>query len=182
MNRFTPFVLLCTTLTLSSCEFNCSIGDKKAEAGRKTEYRDGIRLTNEIELQADGIKVDKAYLIFADGSPVPDGNIVDFAEPVQVKIVMVIDKGWEEKEGKVFLGASERIEIETGEVLLDEKDLFEQKLPEGMSPEDARIISLTASLKLNQKIKPLTTFYVIFKVWDKVGKGFIQGRYKLYSK
>ena len=178
MNRFTLFLFLAISFFLQSCEFNCSVGNK--EIGKESvTAKENTRIKNEISLQTDGVKVDKAYLLFEDGETVPDDNIVDFSQPIQ--LVLVIDKGWQEENNKVSLGASEKIEAEK-EVLLDEKDLFENKFPEGMPAEDAKIIYLKAKITLKKRIQPLTTFIVSFHVWDKKGKGFIQGNYKLYSK
>ncbi len=173
-----PAIFFCL-IFLSSCKFSCSVGDKSDEPSAAV-YKDGVRISNEIELQADGVKVDKAYLLFKDGTAVPAGNIVDFSQPV--KLILVIDSGWNEENGKVKLGASEKIEAENGDILLDEKDLFSSFPEEGISAQDAKFITLTATIMLKKKITPLTTFYVYFRVWDKAGEGFLQGRYKLYSK
>lgn len=179
MNRLSVFTLFALLILLQSCEFSCSVGNKDT-AKETTVFKDGVRVSNEIELQAEGVKVEKAYLVLADGNPVPDGNIVDFSQPV--RLVVVIDKGWKEENNKVLLGASERIEAESGEVLLNEKDLFENKFEDGMPADDAKIIALTASIRLTKEVRPLTTFYVHYRIWDKMGKGVIQGKYKLYSK
>jgi hypothetical protein len=179
MNRILSILLFCLLFFLQSCKFSCSVGNTD-DAKKLPANKEGVRIGNQVELQAGGIKVDKAYLVFDDGETVPDDNVVDFSRPV--KLVLIIDKGWKGENDKVSLGASEKIEVESGEVLLDEKDLFENKYPDGMSASDAKRIALTASIKLNKAIKPLTTFIVSFRVWDKKGDGFVQGRYKLYSK
>lgn len=175
-------LLLSFLFTFQSCELSCTVNDKKENKENKDNvvFKDGVRLSNEIALDAEDVKVDKAYLIFEDGKPVPAGNIVDFTQPV--KLILVIEKGWKEENGKVWLGASEKIETESGEVLLDEKDLFENAYSDGISAEDARFLSLSAIIKLTREINPLTTFNVSFRVWDKKGDGLLQGRYKLYSK
>ena len=172
------FVFYCFII-LSSCKFSCSVGDKREEPS-VAEYKDGIRLSNGIELQANGVKVDKAFLLFEDGKAVPAGNIVDFSQPVQ--LVLVIEKGWNEVDGKVRLGAYEKIEVETGQVLVEEQDMFASYTEKGIDPADARRVTLTATITLKKKIAPLTTFYVHFRVWDKAGDSFLQGRYRLYSK
>jgi hypothetical protein len=172
------YVIVVSSFLLSSCEFRCSVGEKKEPPAARDE-KTGVRLSNEIALQPDGVKVDKAYLVFEDGSRVPDGNIVDFSKAV--KLVLIIDKGWKETDGKVMLGASEKIEVESGEILLDEKDLF-AAYTDGINATDAKTISLTARVTLTREIKPLTTFIVSFRVWDKNSNAFIQGQYKLYSK
>jgi hypothetical protein len=178
--RLTHILLISGCLILlSSCKFSCSVGNND-DAPSTAEFRDGARISNEIELQADGVKVDKAYLLFKDGTAVPAGNIVDFKQPVQ--LILVIDKGWNETEGRVSLGAYEKIEVETGEVLVEEEDMFAQYTERGISAAAAKRITLTATITLKKEIAPLTTFYVTFKVWDKKSRAFLQGRYKLYSK
>lgn len=179
MNRFLLFLFTGFSFLLQSCEFNCSIGNKEDQR-RTTVSKNGDRIYNEINLQTNEVKVDKAYLVFEDGENVPDDNIIDFTQPV--RLILSIDKGWNEQNNKVKLGASEKIMTETGQVLLDEKDLFELKYPEGMFAADSRRIALSASIILKEKIKPLTTFIVSFRIWDKNGDAFIQGNYKLYSK
>lgn len=179
MNRFFLLLLTGFSLFLQSCEFSCSIGNKEDQK-RTAVSKNGDRIYNEISLQTNGVKVDKAYLAFDDGENVPDNNMVDFTQPV--KLIISIDKGWNQKDNKVNLGASEKIMTESGQVLLDEKDLFELNYPDGMSAADSRRITLTATILLKEKIKPLTTFIVSFRIWDKNGDGFIQGSYKLYSK
>ncbi len=91
-----------------------------------------------------------------------------------------IDEGWVEKDGKVLLGASEKIIAEDGTVVLEEDDLFE-KYTDGISAEDAKSIYLSAALRLKEGAAP-TSFKVTFKVWDKNGNGYIEGSYKLFSK
>lgn len=180
MNRSTISFLFIITILLQSCEFNCSVGDKGDKPGTAV-VRNGIRLTNDIEMQADGVTVEKAYLVFQDGTAVPEGNITDFSQ--SVRLTIVVEDGWKlDSNGRVSLGAYEKIEVETGEVLLEEEDLFAKNGDTTISEKDAGRISLSATIKLRKEIKPLTTFYVYFRVWDKIGKGFIQGRYKLFSK
>ncbi|MEO7984064.1 MAG: hypothetical protein ABI688_08275, partial [Bacteroidota bacterium] len=139
---------------------------------------DGARLYNHISLDASGIKVDKAYLLLDNGQRVPDDNFVDFKGPV--KMQLLIDSGWVEENGKVLLGASEKIVSEKGDVIVDEADLF-QKYPDGISVEDSKAIYLSAILKLREGIPP-TYFIVSFRVWDKKGNGFAEGSYTLYSR
>lgn len=166
-------------ILLSSCEFSCSVGEKDKTPPVAKDEKSGVRVSNEISIQPNGVKVEKAYLVFEDGTRVPDDNIVDFSKAVN--LVMLIDNGWKETDGKVKLGASEKIEVDSGEILLDEKDLF-QSYADGIPAEDAKTLTLTARVKLKREIRPLTTFLVSFRIWDKNGSGFVQGQYKLYSK
>ena len=175
---FSFLIVLSIAFFLQSCEFNCSVGKKKEEIKGAAVVKDGARIYNNIEINSPGIKVSKAYLLTADGKRVADDNFVDFKSPV--KMQLIIDSGWIEKEGKVLLGASEKIIAEDGTVVLEEKDLFE-KYADGISAEDAKSLYLSAILKLKEGAAP-TSFKVSFKVWDKNGDGYIEGSYKLFSK
>jgi hypothetical protein len=175
---FSAAIIFCTAFFLQSCEFNCSVGKKEEEVKGVAVVKDGARIYNNIELNSLGIKVNKAYLLTEDGGRVPDDNFVDFKSPV--KMQLKIDEGWVEKEGKVLLGASEKIVAEDGTVVLEEDDLFE-RYTEGIPAEDAKSIYLSATLRLKEGAAP-TSFKVTFRVWDKNGDGYIEGSYKLFSK
>jgi hypothetical protein len=177
MKLFSFLLIVSLSFFLSSCEFSCSVG-KKDEVTGTAEVKDGARVYNNIQLNASGIKVDKAYLLLDNGQRVPDDNFVDFNGPVKMQIL--VDSGWVEENGKVQLGASEKIITEKGEVVVDEADLF-QKYPDGISTEDSKSIYLSATVKLKEGTPP-TSFTVSFRVWDKKGDGFVEGSYTLYSK
>ena len=178
MNRASLFLLAVgVCFILPSCEFNCSIGNKD-EPGGTAVVKNGTRIYNQIDLQTNGVKVDKAYLIFDNGKRVPDDNFVDFKKPVRLQLK--IKSGWVEENGKVMLGAAETITAENGTIVLKEEDLFE-KYPSGISAADAKAIYLSAALSLKEGASP-TSFTVSFNIWDKNGDGFIKGSYKLYSR
>jgi hypothetical protein len=173
------FMIAGTVFFLQSCEFNCSVGDKKNEEEKGAAVvKDGARIYNNIELNFTGVKISKAFLLLANGKRVPDDNFVDFKSPV--KMQLAIDSGWVEQNGKVLLGASEKIITEEGAVLVNEQDLF-QKYPDGVSVADSKSIYLSATVKLKEGAAP-TFFTVSFRIWDKQGNGNIEGNYKLYSK
>lgn len=182
MKLQTSLALFIALLFLQSCEFKCSVGDKgdSNDTNIVRDPKSGARILNEIKLEATDLKIEKAYLAFADGERVPNDNIVDFQQPV--KLIIVFESGWKETDGKVNLGASEKIAAQNGEVLLDEADLFAEKLPGGMSAEDAKTIALTASIRLTKEVKPLTAFTVSFRIWDKNSNAAVQGEYKLFAK
>ncbi len=56
---------------------------------------------------------------------------------------LIIGDGWKEQDGKVSIGAAEKIETNDGEVILDEKDLF-AAMPV-INADDAKFITLTAN-------------------------------------
>jgi hypothetical protein len=176
MKLFSFIRLASVSLLLSSCEFNCSIGKKDEE---NPPIARNNRIRNDIKLESNKVNIEKAYLVFEDGNNIPGDNIVDFSKGI--KMIVVVDSGWKEINGKVNLGASEKITA-LGKVLLDEEDIFARDLSTGISPEDAKIIGLTATIDLKSEVRPLTTFLVSFNIWDKNSKAFIKGSYKLYSK
>lgn len=180
MRKYNLFpALLAVAITLQSCEFSCQLGGKKEEPKGTAVLKEGARIYNDISLSTNKLKLDKAYLVLKDGTPMPEGNLVDFSQPVILRLL--ISEGWTEENGKVMLGASEKIEAEDGTVLLDEADMFAKGFEDGVSTTDAKQISITASIKLKREVPP-TTFTVSFRVWDKKGEGFVEGSYKLYSK
>jgi len=172
---FTLYFLI--TLFLGSCEFNCSIGDKKPTG--KVEEKEGAFVYNDIKVNTFKAHLKRAYLVFEDGTRVPDDNFIDFTKAVE--LILDTEGGWVEENNKVFLGASEQIIDEPGNVLLNAEDLFSAYTTSGISSTDAKRIRIKASIKLQPNAPP-TSFSVQFKVWDKKGDGFIEGSYLLFSK
>ncbi len=174
------FSVFSISFFLQSCEFNCSVGKKKEEEvkGAAVVKEDGARIYNNIQIESPGLKISKAYLVYEGGTRIPDDNFVDFKK--WIKLQLQVDSGWTVDNGKVLLGASEKITAENGRVILEENDLF-KKYPDGISAEDAKYIVLSAGVDLKEGTAP-TSFTVSFKVWDKNGPGYAEGSYKLYSK
>jgi hypothetical protein len=160
------------------------VGEQKEKKERQAnrpvvKYGGNTVIYNGIELEAHLVKVRKAYLVFDDGERVPDNNVVDFSKPV--KMTVFVDSGWTEHENQVMLGASEKVTTDEGRVLLSEKDLFVKNHRTSSIPaEDARILSLTVTLKLAGNSEP--GFVTIsFTIWDKMGIGYVKGQYRLYT-
>ena len=179
MRYVTAFLLIfCIGFFLQSCEFNCSIGKKDEEIKGVAKVKEGARIYNNIELTSPGLKISKAYLVYEGGGRVPDDNFVDFKK--WIKMQLQVDSGWVVNNGKIMLGASEKIIAENGTVILEENDLF-KKYPDGIAAEDAKFIVLSAGVNLKEGAAP-TSFTVSFKVWDKNGNGYAEGSYQLFSK
>lgn len=181
MGKLKTFSLyICLVLFLSSCTMRCSVGDvPEDEPKGEAKIVDGARLYNDIILETSGVKVEKAYLVFENGDRVPKDNVVAFDQPVHLKIF--VEDGWTEKDGRVNLGVEEKISAPDNDVILHEQDLF-SKYPDGLPAKDSKIITVIAKIILKQKIQPLSTFGVSFRVWDKNSSNYIKGSYKLFSK
>ncbi|MEP7107605.1 MAG: hypothetical protein ABI760_06470 [Ferruginibacter sp.] len=133
-------------------------------------------IKNGIKLKSNGFKVSEAYLVFDDESNVPEGNKVELNQ--NVNMLLIIDGGWTETGGRVFPGSRQEIKLSGGAKILNTDEMFAAFDVTGVSPEDARYITLNAiitDLKIRKN-------YVIvnFRVWDKKGKSEINGSYKLY--
>ena len=146
----------------------------KAKAPVKIEGREEIK--NGIKLNSKILRVRKAYLLFDDGSSVPPDNKVALNQ--RVNMILMIDNGWSEREGRVFPGGREIIKLSDGKTVLDSEDVFKPYDESGVAPDDAGYITLKAVItKLDDKKKYIV---VNFRVWDKKGVGEITGSYRLY--
>ena len=135
------------------------------------------RILNGIELQLKDVVISQAYLVYADDETlVPPANVVSVNQPVKLRLL--IAKGWNEKNGRVQLGASETIITHDGQVLLHESDLFKNE--KQLDANDAHLIQLTAAITYAKKKSDYVV--VSFRIWDKNGPGEIKGHYRLYIK
>jgi hypothetical protein len=160
--------------------FACNGGDEKNQNTKtntnevKAKSNRNSKIRNDIDLESKGVSVLQAFLLYEDGTLVPESNETGVGKPVKMRLI--IDSGWKEQNGKVSIGASEKIETNDGGVVLDEKDLF-AAMP-SINADDAKFITLTANISRLDKLYDY--FLVSFKVWDKNGTGQITGNYKLY--
>lgn len=143
---------------------------------KKEIKKDGNTLIrNGIVVDSKNIKVDQAFLLFDDGALVPDDNIIKLNQKVRLRLITA---GWQENDSMVFLSGWEKVETDKGEVLLDNKDLFED-YQNGLKPEDARAIDLTVTItRLGTKVR---FFRVSFKIKDENNpRNTVEGHCKLY--
>jgi hypothetical protein len=154
-------------IIFSSCEISVKTGPGSEEPASK--------IRNGIVVNSNGVKVEQAFLLFEDGSLVPHDNKIKVGQKVQLRLIV---SGWKEKDGKVFLDASEKAETSEGDVFLDEKDLFRQ-YENGLDPADAGYITLSVAITGISKL--YDHFKVSFRVADKTDENnFAEGYYKLY--
>jgi hypothetical protein len=169
--------LLVITLGLV-CNLFAQLKTAKPKAEIELSSQPVTNVTNNIKMTTNGFKIESAYLVFEDETPVPNDNKVDLNQKVNLRII--VDSGWSLVNGKVYPGASEKIILNTGASVLKSDDLFAAYTEAGVSPEDARYITLKAIItKMDDKKKHAI---VTFKVWDKKGTSTITGNYKLFIK
>ncbi|MFZ4057095.1 MAG: hypothetical protein ACOYKE_03105 [Ferruginibacter sp.] len=171
MKKIISLLLLCLSMLF--------IGNVMAQNGKpKPVVAPKTKILNNIKLNVENFTVSDARLVFEDDSPVPANNLVELKQ--RVKLQLTIDKGWQQKEGRVFLGATEIIRLSDGYNVLASDDLFKSYDEEGVTPDDAQFITLYATLTEldNMKLHAI----VSFRVWDKNGTGEITGSFKLFFK
>jgi hypothetical protein len=174
-----PVLYLLITFVLGSCQFECSVGKDSGEPEGKARVENDARIYNDIKITSYKANLKRAYLRFEDGSRVPDDNFIDFTQPVN--LILDFDGGWSRDSSRVFLGASEKIIDERGQVLVDAPDLFEKYTTQGISEADAKRITIKATIRIRENTPP-TSFSVQFRVWDKGGDAYVEGSYMLFSK
>ncbi|MEI9811122.1 MAG: hypothetical protein WDO16_26360 [Bacteroidota bacterium] len=169
MGRFFLSLFFITTL-LSSCEVTVKKNDDK-EKNTDSKIRNGIVVTSK------GIKVEQAFLLFEDGTLVPDDNLIRVNQKVILRLIV---SGWKEKEGKVFVSGGEMVETSEGDVLFGDKNLFKD-FSDGITSRDAEYISM--NVVISGVTKLFDYYKVSFQVKDDLATdNKLEGHYKLYLK
>jgi len=169
-----------TYLVAAALLTGCQSDSKDAKSAPAAEVHStytngqGTLISNGIALETKDVNVRRAFLYFDNSTLVPADNKASLGR--QVKLRLVIEDGWNEREGKVALGASEKIETDKGQVVLHEKDLF--ATTPVIDAEAAKGITLNATVSKTGRENGY--FTVFFRVWDKQGDGEIKGSYKLF--
>jgi hypothetical protein len=170
--------LFALAFIITGCEFHCSMGSNevkgKSVSNNESGGLTGAIIKNDIELEANDVKVSKAYLMDEQHHYIEE-NMADVGQ--NVILTVELDTGWTKIDGKSFIGASERIIESNGNVLLDSEDLFKDYDAVGLDSKIASLINLTAVVSKKSSNDNLYTVH--FKVWDKKGKGSVSGKYKL---
>ncbi len=126
-------------------------------------------IKNGIKIKTDGLTVSKAYLTDEAGKE-KKLNATALNEAIYVKLEI---SGWFVKNGKVNLGASEKITTDKNLLILYEDDLFPGKTD--YDAEDAKYIHVKAIITSIQG--DIKFFTVKFRVWDKNNGNEITGTY-----
>lgn len=168
---------------LASCNFSCSMGDSKSKIKTKpvtskdNSALNGAIIKNDIDLEAHDVKLKEAYLLDANRKLM---DVNESAIGEKIYLVIKLDTGWVKVDGKSFVGASEKILTKAGRVVVSADDIFKSYETEGMDPVDAEVISLSAMI--TEADPGVNEFTVKFRVWDKKGKGEVEGKYKFKLK
>ena len=89
-------------------------------------------------------------------------------------------EGFVEEKGRVYPGGSLVVEDADGKAVFSERDAFAEYDAKGVSPADAKSLSL--SLKIGSPIRPGQTYVWKSRFWDKRGKGAITSEVKIEVK
>jgi hypothetical protein len=132
-------------------------------------------LLNSISLfESGGLKVAQAFLTFEDGKLVPKSNETSLRTPVYLNLM--IEKGWEIRDGQSSIDATEIITTHDGEIVLNAPNLFKTKPV--LDAKDATRILLKANIT---KTRPDIKYFIVnYRVWDKWSEAEVKGSYKLY--
>jgi hypothetical protein len=171
MKPAASFILL-LALMFFSCEVKVNTPSSKESKTEKTN----AKIRNGIQLKANGLNVEQAFLTYEDGALVSNENKIDVNQKVVLRLIM---DGWKEENGRVMIGATEKLTTSKGQTILDTDDLF-VSYPEGVDAKDAKYITLSAVIT---RLDELYDYFLVeFRVWDKKGGGEVTGSYKLYLK
>ena len=174
--RILPAILICLAIASCNNSGQSNTADEKADTKKSTSSTASQNVRNDIELKASGLRVTQAFLMFEDGKLVPQDNKIEVGQKVKLHLII---ENWKAVNGKVMLGASEKIATDEGNVILDSEDLF-AAYPDGIDPVAAGTIILSAVI--TEIYKLVKYFEVSFRVWDKSSNDNITGSYRLYLK
>lgn len=158
------------------CEYNfyaagsCTLNEKN-----KVNSASNAKIHNGIQLQEDGLQVEEAFLANGSRMQINDSNKVKVGDRISVMLVV---NGWKEKDGKVFLDASEKISTIDGNVLSNNPSILATAFPGGVLLQDATHLLLYQNIgRLKNYDEPIV---VSFKVWDRLTNKSLSGSCKVF--
>lgn len=178
MKKITLIYAAIGCMTLSSCDFKCSVGgDKPVVKTKPVTSEDnttlnGAIIKNNIEVDVKGVKVKEVYLVDADYNLLTE-NKAGIGE--KIYLVVRMDTGWVKENGMSFIGASEKILTSAGRVVVSADDIFKEQELTGLDAKDSKVISLSALI--TQADPGINDFEVQFRIWDKKSDGEVKGKY-----
>ena len=190
MKRYSWLLVVFFTACNSEKTESLSATEKAGQTSSKEQKKSAIRanddaaevttnsdadILNNISLhETGGLKVAQAYLAFEDGRLVPKTNETAIGTPVY--LTLLIDRGWEIKNQKASIDATEIITTHDGEIVLNAPNLF--KNSPTLDASDATRILLKANIT---RTRPDIRYYIVnYRVWDKWSDAEVKGSYRLY--
>ncbi len=134
-----------------------------------------IKIRNGIQLEANGgLIVEQAWLQYASGPLVREGNIINIGEKIKLHLII---QGWKGINEVISIGASEKISTDEGLCVLQADDMFADYAT--LSLQAVQKISLSAVI---DNIDRLVDFFrVDFRVWSKMYLDQeLKGHYQFY--
>lgn len=147
---------------------------KKSVIPELPEKNSEAQILNHIIIHEKGLQLSRAYLSYENESLVSEKNDTRLNSPIYLNLH--VQKGWVVRDGKVSIGASEKIESDAGELVIDVPDVFAATSPFDVNK--ASRIQLKAGIVSTRA--GIDHFIVKFRLWDKYGDGEVTGSYKLY--
>ena len=140
------------------------------ETGVKKDLITGLKVIN------NNLSYEQA-LIYEDGKRT---NVTEFTTGSVLEFHLDGVSGFKEEEGRVFIGAAMTIINQENVEILHYPDLFEEFDKTGVSPIDARQLSLT--LKIKSPLEAGHKYIWKARVWDKKGSGEITSEMEISVK
>lgn len=173
MQKLIRFLLFFSSL-LAGCNQNSTEAKKDSLPAKTLQTNSKAQILNNIIVHEEGgLQVARAFLSDENGNLIKAGNAVEEGDAIVLNLV--IKEGWVAENGMVSIGATQTITADDGEPVLSSPDLFanQQRIPEAK----ANLLQLKATIT---KVRPDNQFFVVnYRIWDKIGKGEVSGRYRL---
>jgi hypothetical protein len=173
----TTIIIAITLLFLSACDISVSTnsGNKTAD-NLNTVSESAQKIRNGITYDSSGgLIIETAFLMKDDGELITDDNTMKANE--RFKLILKLS-GWQAENGKVQIGAGERLRNSNQVVMLQEDDLFANA--GAVSAEDAEVITLVMEVLNTETIYDF--YETEFMVWNKEVDQMVRGSYRFKLK
>ena len=108
-------------LLLAGVFYSCEV---KVNAPGATKESPLGKIRNGIEVKANGVDVEQAFLTYEDGTLVDESNTTSVNKKLKINFVV---KGWKAENDKVALEANEKITTSDGDIVMDEMNVWQSQ-------------------------------------------------------
>jgi hypothetical protein len=173
----TTIIIAITLLFLSACDISVSTNSGNKTADNLNTVSDSAqKIRNGITYDSSGgLIIETAFLMKDDGELITDDNTMKANE--RFKLILKLS-GWQAENGKVQIGAGERLRNSNQVVMLQEDDLFANA--GAVSAEDAEVITLVMEVLNTETIYDF--YETEFMVWNKEVDQMVRGSYRFKLK